>query len=152
MSEIETIRNDFIEGINEVFTSLFNDGEVEGLNLYKLSENTKPNIYGEEKYKHYQQPLRLVCQARLTPTQGEQDVEVIKDSAVFNVPYKSLKKRNLDLSNDGLDTLRQGVIEFNGVFYDIDNILPKAFVAGIFHIYEFQCTEKKYTKSINLGE
>ena len=143
-----SIQKDFVDGLNEIFTTLFNDGKTDGIKLYLISENTKINVYGESKYKKYKEPKLLVAQARLTPVQGEQDVEVIKDKAVFVVPLKSLQSNNLGVSNDDLDVMRKGVIEFHNTFYTIDNISPKAYIEDVFLMYHFECTEDKYTKSI----
>ena len=144
----ESIRKDFVDGVQEIFTTLFNDGETDGLNLYLMSENTKTNVYRESKYKKYKAPITLVTQARLTPTQGEQDVEVVKDKAVFVVPLKSLQENDLGVTNTDLDIMRKGVIEFHGVYYTIDNILPKAYIEDVFLMYHFECTEDKYTTEI----
>lgn len=143
-----SIRKDFVDGVNEIFTTLFNDGVSDGINLYLLSKNTKPNVYGESKYKMYQAPKRLTSKALLTPTQGEQDVEVIKDQATFVVPLKALQDNDLGVTNADLDEMRKGVIEFHGVYYTIDNILPKAYIEDVFLMYQFECTEDKYTTSV----
>lgn len=143
-----SIRKDFVDGIQEIFTTLFNDGVSDGLNLYLMSDKTKTNVYGESKYKIYKAPKMLVTQARLTPTQGEQDVEGIKDSAVFIVPLKSLQDNGLGVTNADLDKMRKGVIEFHGVYYTIDNILPKAYIEDVFLMYHFECTEDKYVTSV----
>lgn len=143
-----SIRKDFVDGVQEIFTTLFNDGVNDGLNLYLLSDKTKTNVYGESKYKKYKAPKRLVTQARLTPTQGEQDVKSIKDNAVFVVPLKSLQDNGLGVTNADLDIMRKGVIEFHGVYYTIDNILPKAYIEDVFLMYHFVCTEDKYVTSI----
>ena len=84
----------------------------------------------------------------MTPTHGEQDVEVVKDKAVFVVPLKSLQENNLGVTNTDLDIMRKGVIEFHGVYYTIDNILPKACIEDVFLMYHFECTEDKYTTEI----
>lgn len=147
-----SIQKDFVEGVNEIFTTMFNDGVKDGINLYLLSEDTKKNVYGEQKYKTYKKPKMLVAQARLTPTQGEQDVESIKDKAVFVVPVKSLQDNELGVTNKDLDIMRKGVIEFHGVFYIIDNILPKAYIADVFLLYHFVCTEDKNCASILVKE
>ena len=147
-----SIRKDFVDGIQDIFTTLFNDGESDGLDLYLISDKTETSIYKESKYKVYKAPIRLVTQARLTPTQGEQDVEVIKDKAVFVVPLKSLQDNDLDVSNTGLDVMRKGVIEFHGTFYKIDNILPKAYIEDVFLMYHFVCTEDKYTSEIMIED
>lgn len=144
-----SIRNDFVDGVQEIFTTLFNDGETDGINLYLLSEKTKVNVYGENKFKTYQQPKRLSTQARLTPTQGEQDVEGVKDKAIFVVPLKSLQNRELGVTNEDLDIMRKGVIEFHGVYYTVDNILPKAYIEDVFLMYHFVCTELKNCKGLS---
>ena len=147
-----SIRKDFVDGVQEIFTTLFNDGITDGLKLYLMSENTKTNVYKESKYKMYKQPKLLVTQARLTPTQGELDIEVVKDQAVFVVPLKSLQNNNLGVTNADLDKMRKGVIEFHGVYYTIDNILPKAYIEDVFLLYHFVCTEDKYTTEIAVEE
>ena len=148
-----SIRKDFVEGVQEIFTTLFNDGVTDGLDLYLMSENTSSNnVYRENKYKMYKAPKRLVTQARLTPTQGEKDVEVIKDKAIFVVPLRSLQDNNLGVTNNDLDIMRKGMIKFHGVYYTIDNILPKAYIEDVFLMYYFVCTEDKYTTEILIEE
>ena len=147
-----SIQKDFIDGVHDIFTTMFNDGETDGIKLYLLSDKTKTNVYKESKYKKYKAPKMLVAQARLTPTQGEQDVEVIKDQAVFIVPLKSLQERELGVTNKDLDEMRKGVIEFHGTFYTIDNILPKAYIEDVFLMYHFVCTEDKYVTSVLIEE
>ena len=147
-----SIRKDFVEGVQEIFTTLFNDGVNDGINLYLMSEKTKTNVYRESKYKKYKAPKLLVAQARLTPTQGEQDVESVKGQATFVVPLKSLQNRGLGVTTSDLDEMRRGVIEFHGVFYTIDNILPKAYIEDVFLMYDFVCTEDKYTTEVLVEE
>ena len=139
----ESIRKDFVEGVQELFTTLFNDGVSDGINLYLLSESTKSNIYRENKYKTYKQPKLLVAQVLLVPTQGEEDVKGIKDKASFTVPLKSLQNNSLGVTNADLETMRKGIIEYHGVYYTIDNILPKAYIEDVFLMYRFECTEDK---------
>lgn len=136
-----SIQKDFLDGTLEIFTTMFNDGVIDGLDLYLLSPNTKTNVYAESKVKLYQSPIKLVTQARINPTQGEQDVETVKGSAQFVVPLKALMDKEIDVSTKGLAVLRQGVIDFHGTFYTIDNILPKAYVTDVFLLYTFVCTE-----------
>lgn len=147
-----SIRKDFVDGVQEIFTTLFNEGVTDGIKLYLISDKTKTNVYKESKYKVYRAPKMLVAQARLTPTQGEQDVEVVKDKAVFIVPLKSLQERELGVTNADLDIMRKGVIEFHGTYYTIDNILPKAYIEDVFLMYHFVCTEDKYITSILVEE
>ena len=109
----QSIRDAFVNGTQTIFTTLFNDGETDGLNFYLLSSKTTKNVYGENKVKLYQQPKMLVTQARLTPTHGEQDVETVRDQAVFVVPFKSLQDHDLGVTQEDLDSMRRGMIEFH---------------------------------------
>lgn len=147
-----SIQKDFIEGVHEIFTTLLTDGVNDGADLYLLSTKSKPNVYQEQKYKFYQTPKRLVVQARLNPTQESEDVKAIKDKAEFVVPLKSLQDKELDVSNTGLDIMRKGVLLFHGVYYRIDNILPKAYVEDVFLLYTFQCTEEKGVTELDVEE
>ena len=147
-----SIRKDFVDGVQEIFTTLFTDGVSDGINLYLLSDKTITNVYGETKYKMYKEPILLVAKAQLTPTQGEQDVEVIKERATFTIPLKSLQENNIGVTNTDLDNIRKGVIEFHGVFYTIDNISPKAYIEDVFLMYQLDCTEDKYITSVLVEE
>ena len=137
----EQIRKDFVDGIEEVFTSLFNEGVTDGIYLYLLSDKTTTNVYGESKEKVYKKPILLVANAHLTPTQGEEYVESIKNSASFTVPLKTLQDNKLGVTNEDLAKMRKGVISFHNVFYTIDNISPSTYVEDIFLFYKFICTE-----------
>ena len=143
-----SIRKDFIDGVQEIFTTLFNDGETDGINLYLLSSKTRTNVYKESKYKVYKTPKLLVAQVHSTPTHGSQDVEAIKDKVTFTVPLKSLQNQELGVTNADLDEMRRGIIEFHGTYYTIDNILPKAYVEDVFLLYHFECTEDKFIKEV----
>lgn len=147
-----SIRKDFVDGIYDVFATLFNDGVSDGVKLYLLSDKTTTNVYGENKYKMYKEPILLVAKAQLTPTLGGQDVETIKDKAIFTIPLKAFEDNNLGVTNKDLDELRKGVIEFHNVFYTIDNISPKAYIEDVFLMYQFDCTEDKNTSSILVEE
>ena len=147
-----SIRKDFVDGVYDIFTTLFNDGVNDGIKLYLLSDSTTTNVYGESKYNVYQQPKMLTAQARLTPTQGAEDVKGIKDQATFVVPLKALQNCDLGVTNKDLDILRRGVIEFHGVFYIIDNITPKAYIEDAFLMYDFVCTEDKNASILVEGQ
>lgn len=147
------IRNDFVEGVQEIFTTLFNDGseETDGVFYYALSDTTVTNIYGESKSKVYKQPKLLVCKAVITPTQGEQDTVGVNNVAEFTTTLKSLQNNDLGVTDKDLDTMRRGVMKFHDTLYLIDNILPKAYIEDVFLMYTFQCHEDK-TLSIALEE
>lgn len=146
-----SIRKDFVDGIQEIFTELFTDGVNDGLNLYFLSEQTlADDVYGEQKYKVYKKPILLVCNAQLTPTLGEQAIEVYKDMVQFKVPLKSLEEHNISVTHEGLDKLRKCVIEFHNVFYVVENVSPVTFVEDTYLVYKFECKEDRKMTSVIL--
>ena len=142
----KSIRQDFLEGIQEIFTTLINNGdeETDGVFLYLLSEkNTTNRTYKESKYKTYQKPVLLVCKAEIAPTHGEETVEEVKDRAEFTVTYPSMIEHGLSVTHEALEEMRRGVMKFHDTWYVIDNIIPKAYVEDVFLMYRFQCTEDK---------
>ena len=142
MADLE-IRRDFIEGMNEVFTTLLNDGETDGVNYFALDlENTRTSVYGESRgSKVYSNYVTLVCKAEINPVQGEQPVESVKNTAIFTVPLKSLQDRNLGVTDIDLEQMRRGILEFHNTCYYIDNIRPTAYVEDVFLFYKFECTQ-----------
>ena len=61
----ESIRKDFVDGVQEIFSTLFNDGVSDGIDLYLLSTQTKKNVYKESKVKIYQKIGRASCRERV---------------------------------------------------------------------------------------
>lgn len=139
------IQKAFINGVQTIFTTLFNNGsENDGVYYYPLdTENSTINVYGEQKAKLYKDPLLLVCKATISPTKGEQDVEEVKNQAEFVVTLKSLVNNDLGVTDKDLEIMRRGIMKFKGVCYLIDNIVPKAYVEDVFLMYTFYCTEDK---------
>lgn len=148
----ENIKKEFIDGINEVFSIMFTDGTNDGIYLYPLHEPTELNVYKEVKYKKYSPPVLLVAKVQLTPTQGEEDVKTIEETATFTVPFKSLRDNGIDTSNKNLNVLRKGVVKYKDTFYEIDNIKPNTFVEDTFMTYIFECTEKLEMTSVSVVE
>lgn len=140
------IRQEFIDGVQEIFTTLFNNGyEADGVYLYLLNEDRETNVYGEKKFKSYNAPKLLVCQARINPTYATpQAVKEIECDAEFVVPLKSLQNNGLEVTDVALEEIRRGIMKFHGTYYTIDNIIPKAYVEDVFLMYRFLCTEDKH--------
>src|SRR5574344_1187174 len=95
----ESIRQEFIDGVHEVYSTMFTDGVNDGVYFYPLYEPTTKSVYREVKYKQYLEPVLLVSKIQLTPIQGEEDVKTIKESAVFTITFKSLNDNGIDVSN-----------------------------------------------------
>lgn len=135
------IRKDFVDGTYEVFTELFNDGLSDGIKLYLLSKKTRPNIYGEAKSKIYKNPITLVCGVRSRTLEDVQYIVKSKFKPTFIVPLKSFQENGVDVSRENLDYISKGVIEFQGAFYSIEDILPKTYIEDVFLFYHIECVE-----------
>lgn len=148
----ESIKKDFVDGVYEIFTTLFNDGVNDGINLYLMSEDSKPNIYGECIDKVYKKPKLLVAKAVISPTHDDETVLGFRDNATFTIPVKSFQCNNLGVSKKELSEYMKGVIEFKGVFYEIEKISPRSFVEHTFLLYDFICRELKDYEPIRIEE
>ena len=139
----QSIRKDFVDGVNEIFTTLFNNGseQNDGVFFYPFSENSSHDVYGEQKYKRYGQPKLLTCKAVIAPTHGELDIETVKDKAEFTIPLKSLQTNGIEVDHASLQKLRNGIVKFHRMFYEVDNIVPKAYIEDVFLLYTFYCSE-----------
>lgn len=145
------IQRDFVDEVHEIFTTLFNNTELQdGVFYYQLSEDRETNIYGEKKYKTYKAPKLLVCKAIINPVYGEQTVKEITDQAEFVVDVKSLQNVGLSDTPEAIAEMRKGIMKFHDVFYVIDNIVPKAYVEDKFLMYRFICTEDKEQESLSI--
>lgn len=149
----ESIRNDFIEGTYDIFTTLFSEGiEGEGIELYLLSDEVTANIYGEVKYKKYKQPITLVSHARINARHDVQYVEEMKYQWYFVVPLKTLQENDIDVSSEGLKVLKKGMIKFKDTFYCVDEVLPRVYLEDVFLFYHFICVEETNVTSLLLEE
>ena len=145
------IQRDFVDGVHEIFTTLFNNTELQdGVFYYQLSEDRETNVYGEKKYKTYKAPKLLVCKAIINPVYGEQTVKEITDQAEFVVDVKSLHNVGLSDTPEAIAEMRKGIMKFHDVFYVIDNIVPKAYVGDKFLMYRFICTEDKEQEPLSI--
>lgn len=147
-----SIRKDFIDGTYEIFTTLFNEGISDGIELYLMSDKTRVSVYGESKYKKYKKPILLVSHVRIDSVQGKQDVEKIKHQASFVVPLKSFQDNGIGVTREDLNTISKGVIKFQGVYYNIDEILPRVYIEDVFLYYHFVCVEDTSITSLSIEE
>ena len=134
------ISEEFLDGIYEAFSVLMTN------NVYlKLlnKEESKPNVYQEIKTKHYQDPIQLVGKFTLSSDQGEQDVEGKQSYVTVTVPTKSLIERGVNITPDNYKTLEDGVINYEGVDYEIKQVVPRTNIDNIFQFYVFYCEKPK---------
>ena len=146
----ENIKRDFIEGINEVYATMFTDGVNDGVYFYPLYEPETLSVYREVKYKQYHIPVLLIAKVQVKPTQGEEDIKSTKGDAVFTIPVKSLMDNDIEVSYNNLANLRKGLMQYKETFYEIDTIEPKVFVADTFMTYQFNCTEDLNLKEVSV--
>lgn len=141
------IQKDFIEGIYEIYSTMFNDGVNDGIYLYTYI-NDVDDLYGEDKYRKFSKPKLLVAKANLYPEQPEEYIEEVKDIVHFIVPYKSLLDNGIGVTSKELRELRKSYIYFDGMFYDIVVIKPLAYVENVFLTYDFTCLPNLDYKSM----
>ena len=148
------IQKAFLEGINEVYSTLFTDGKQDGVKLYLLDSSTKGGIYRESKVKRYKRPVLLVCKAQLNPSKTDESVESeIKTHPKFTVPTQSLLDNGIECQKEcDLDTLKRGYMEFHNSFYEIKNVTPNTFLADTFMTLLFECEYRKDVKEILVVE
>lgn len=152
MTTVDEIRQQFVDGINEVYSTMFTDGVNNGVYFYPLHEPAKKSVYKEVKYKQYLSPVLLVAKVQISPEVEEEDVKAQKGRAVISVTVKSLQDNGIDVSYNNLLNIKKGVMKYKDTFYDIDTIEPKVFVRDSFMVYEFKCTEDLSTKEVEIYE
>ena len=134
------LSEEFLDGIYEIFSAMMTDQ----IFLKLLDDtNTVTNIYEETKHKKYLEPLQLVGKFSLTMGQGEENVEGIQDYATATIPTKSLLDKNVDISPQNYDTLKKGVIHYDGVDYEIKQVRPTTNIDNVFQFYVFYCEKPK---------
>lgn len=136
-----SIQQAFLDGINEVFSTMF----TESVKLYLMDEeSTKVNVYNETEKKAYLEVCDLVAKVTTTFTEGELPVEDIKVDAVFTIPTKQLIINNLSRATmDDLKNLSKGKISYRGIDYLIHRVVPKTLVADEWQMYDFICYIEK---------
>lgn len=139
----EVIRQDFIDGIHEIFSTLFNEASTpdDGVLFFPFAVG-EDSIYQESKFKKYSQPITLICNVKETLKDGSKDVEAQKRSAVFTVPLKSLIDNGIEeMSKSKVADMKKGVMKYKDVFYEIDLIQGRVFIENTYMMWDFHCTE-----------
>ena len=134
------ISEEFLDGIYEVFSEMMTN-QI----FLKLLDETKTvtNIYGETNTKKYLDPIQLVGKFSIALEQGEQEVEGVQDYATATIPTKSLLDKNIDISPQNYDTLKRGVIHYEGIDYEIKQVRPMTNIDNVFQFYVFYCEKPK---------
>lgn len=141
-----TIQNAFLDGIEEIFSTMFTDR----LQLRLLDEEaTQTNIYEETTDKVYLDPIQLIGRIQTTFTQGENPVESVQIDAVITIPTKQLITNQIphEMESD-LDTLKKAKFAYDGFEYLVEKVVPKTLVADKWQMYSFECRVEKKSSLI----
>ena len=140
-----TIRQDFLDGVEEIFSTLFNEAKEpeDGIQFFAFKGGSS-SIYQESKFKTYSPPITLVSSVSELEQDGKTDVEAQKRHSVFKVPLKQLLSKGVietDMTKDVVAELKKGLIKYKDVLYEIDLIQGKIFIENTYMLWEFRCTE-----------
>lgn len=137
------IQNAFVDGIHEVFTTLFNEGTTDGVYFYPFNPNCKTdNVYKERIGKKYLNPILLVAKVEITGVDPQDATRVLTHRGKFRVTYKSLRDNSIDVSLTNLKELEKGLMKYKDMVFEILKIEPQTYVEDVFLTYEFHCKEK----------
>lgn len=137
------IQDAFVDGIHEVFTTLFNEGISDGVHFYPFNPNCKSdNVYKERIGKLYLDPILLVAKVTIDVVDPTDSFRTVSHRGTFRVSYKSLRDNNVDVSLKNLKELEKGLMKYKDMVFEIEKIVPTTYVEDVFLTYEFQCKEK----------
>lgn len=137
------IQEAFVDGIHEIFTTLFNEGESDGVYFYPFNPNCKSdNVYKELIGKQYLDPVLLVAKVNLEVEDPQEDFRVVTHRGKFRVTYKSLMENKVNVNLTNLKELEKGLMKYKDMVFDIQKIVPMTYVEDVFLTYEFHCKEK----------
>lgn len=144
MSDV-SIRQDFLDGVQEIFSTLFNEAKEpeDGIQFFAFRGGSS-SIYQESKFKTYAPPITLVSSVREAERDGNTNIEAQKRHSTFKVPLEELLLKGVievDMTKDVVAELKKGLIKYKDVLYEIDLIQGRIFIENTYVLWEFQCTE-----------
>lgn len=148
------IHDAFLEGIQEVYSTIFNDGENDGILLYRIDTNIVDSIYLEKKVKIYQKPVLLVAKVVSSMQPSGSDVESkIKDLITFTVPYKSLLDNQIECqTEEDWEYLNHSYIKFHEAYYEVKKVSPNTYIEDSFMTVAFEAEYRKDIKELKTEE
>lgn len=134
----QRIHDAFLNGIHTIFTTLFNDGVNDGVNLYRLSDGNA-NFYRESKVKVYKKPVLLPAKVVSSMHDREVAPEIAyHDRLEFTIPRKDMLDNEIGCSVEkDFDYLGKGFLEYHGDFYRVIRVQPKIYVEDAFMALAF---------------
>ncbi len=138
------IQNAFLEGINEVFYTLF----TETVKFYLMDESATPvhPIYGESPEKVYLPPYDIV--AKVVTSFNKEDLPdlTLEIDAIITVPTRMMIYHNIPRNTlEDLDRLRKAKFAYKEIDnYLVERVGQKTLVADEWQFYTFYCTIPKH--------
>lgn len=137
------IREEFLEGIDEVFSIMFTDNGAEKVKFHFMDdEATKINdVYRETDLKVYKDPIELVAKVVTHFTKEDLPSMDMEIDAIITVPTLELIKKEIPRHTlADLKTLTRGKFSFKDVDpYNVERVVPTTLVAGEWQFYVFYC-------------
>ena len=149
------IQKAFVDGMYEIYTTMFSDGVNDGIKLYLLDSSTDGGIYRESKVKRYKKPVLLVARVLNNVSDNNDDTveSETKNKPRFTVPVKTLINNEIECSNEkDFNVLLKGYIEFHNCFYEIKKVTPTTYVQDTFLLIQFECEYRKDLNSLLVVE
>lgn len=135
------IQNAFLDGIEEVFTTMFTDRIL----MYRLNaETTEVNVYGESTDKQYREPINVV--GKITSSMVDKDIPIgeFVSKYMIRIPTKQFITNKIPhTSREDLKELEGAKFSYNGEVYLVDKVTPTTLVADVFQFFDFLCTREK---------
>lgn len=138
-SDLIEVQRSFLEGTKEIYENMMS----EDIFIYFMSEDTEVNVYGESVGKKYKEAIPLWGKISVTRGSGETDFEKNICRASVVVPTKDLIDKGIDYSPQNYDVIKQAILSYQGVLYQIEEISPLTNVANVFLFHRFDCSEVK---------
>lgn len=136
-----SIQNAFLDGIEEIYSTLFTDSVYFS---YLDEDMTETNVYGESREKRYLTPIKLVGRVNTSFEKGNEYVEGINIDCVITIPTKQLITYNIPCeTEEDFEVLRKGMFTYGSIQYLVTKVSPRTLIADKWHLYDFHCSVDK---------
>lgn len=138
MTELDEVKEAFLDGIYEIFSSIFTITCE-----WDLWDNSKEpsNVYEEDKDKIYLPSIETPCKLVVSSSASEDGLIDGKLYSVITVPTKTLVTNSIPFNNnDDLNYLLKSKFVIGGLTHFPYSVTPKVYVGNIYQMFEFKCT------------
>lgn len=135
----------FLKGLQKIYRKLF-----QNVKIRFLDESTEiDSVYGEpsDGVKRYLPPIEILGHFNRKREKDDDPVKETDEQEVIKIPIQEFLDKNIPFSSwEDLEVLRQMIIQVNGLTYTVEEVNPRAMVAGQFLVCQFTC--KPYTEYV----